>query len=149
MQEIRKYRYEEIQIGQQESFCVTVTEEMLESFYEITKDSNPLHRDAAYAATRGYVDRVVYGMLTASFFSTFAGVYLPGKYSLIHSVETKFLRPVYVGDELTITGTVKEKEDAYHMLIVQLLVRNRQGDKVVRGKMQIKVLDQDEGSDQG
>lgn len=139
---MNEYTYDEITIGQEESFQVTVSEEMMEQFLQITGDVNPLHRDAAYAATRQYVDKVVYGMLTASFFSTLAGVYLPGRYSLIHSVETKFLRPVYVGDVLTVSGTVKEKEDAYRMLILNLLIKNRKGEKVVKGTMQIKVLDQ-------
>lgn len=139
---MNEYTYDEITIGQEESFQVTVSEEMMEQFLQITGDVNPLHRDAAYAATRQYVDKVVYGMLTASFFSTLAGVYLPGRYSLIHSVETKFLRPVYVGDMLTVSGTVKEKEDAYRMLILNLLIKNREGEKVVKGTMQIKVLDQ-------
>lgn len=139
---MNEYTYDEIIIGQEESFQVTVSEEMMEQFLRITGDVNPLHRDAAYAVTRQYVDKVVYGMLTASFFSTLAGVYLPGRYSLIHSVETKFLRPVYVGDVLTVSGTVKEKEDAYRMLILNLLIKNRKGEKVVKGTMQIKVLDQ-------
>lgn len=139
---MNEYTYDEITMGQEESFQVTVSEEMMEQFLQITGDVNPLHRDAAYAATRQYVDKVVYGMLTASFFSTLAGVYLPGRYSLIHSVETKFLRPVYVGDMLTVSGTVKEKEDAYRMLILNLLIKNRKGEKVVKGTMQIKVLDQ-------
>ena len=139
---MNEYTYDEITIGQEESFQVTVSEEMMEQFLQITGDVNPLHRDAAYAATRQYVDKVVYGMLTASFFSTLAGVYLPGRYSLIHSVETKFLRPVYVGDMLTVSGIVKEKEDAYRMLILNLLIKNRKGEKVVKGTMQIKVLDQ-------
>lgn len=138
---MNEYTYDEIIIGQEEAFQVTVTEEMMEQFLRITGDVNPLHRDAAYAATRQYVDKVVYGMLTASFFSTLAGVYLPGRYSLIHSVETKFLRPVYVGDMLTVSGTVKEKEDAYHMLLLNLLIKNRKGEKVVKGTMQVKVLD--------
>lgn len=141
---MNEYTYDEITIGQEESFQVTVSEEMMEQFLQITGDANPLHRDAAYAATRQYVDKVVYGMLTASFFSTLAGVYLPGRYSLIHSVETKFLRPVYVGDMLTVSGTVKEKEDAYRMLILNLLIKNRKGEKVVKGTMQIKVLDGDQ-----
>lgn len=141
---MNEYTYDEITIGQEESFQVTVSEEMMEQFLQITGDVNPLHRDAAYAATRQYVDKVVYGMLTASFFSTLAGVYLPGRYSLIHSVETKFLRPVYVGDVLTVSGTVKEKEDAYRMLILNLLIKNRKGEKVVKGTMQIKVLDVDQ-----
>lgn len=141
---MNEYTYDEITIGQEESFQVTVSEEMMEQFLQITGDVNPLHRDAVYAATRQYVDKVVYGMLTASFFSTLAGVYLPGRYSLIHSVETKFLRPVYVGDVLTVSGMVKEKEDAYRMLILNLLIKNRKGEKVVKGTMQIKVLDVDQ-----
>lgn len=141
---MNEYTYDEITIGQEESFQVTVSEEMMEQFLQITGDVNPLHRDAVYAVTRQYVDKVVYGMLTASFFSTLAGVYLPGRYSLIHSVETKFLRPVYVGDMLTVSGTVKEKEDAYRMLILNLLIKNRKGEKVVKGTMQIKVLDGDQ-----
>lgn len=84
---MNEYTYEQIAEGHTESFQVTLTEEMMEQFLRITGDVNPLHRDAAYARTRHYADKVVYGMLTSSFYSTLAGVYLPGKYSLIHSVE--------------------------------------------------------------
>ncbi len=138
---MNEYTYDEITAGQEESFQVTVSEAMMERFLQITGDGNPLHQDRAYAVTRHYADKVVYGMLTASFFSTLAGVYLPGRYSLIHSMESKFLRPVYVGDELTVSGTVKEKEDAYRMLILSLLIKNQKGEKVVKGSMQVKVLD--------
>lgn len=138
---MNEYTYDEVQAGLEESFQVTVTEEMMERFLQITGDENPLHTDAEYARTRNYKDKVVYGMLSASFYSTLAGMYLPGRYSLIHSMENKFLRPVYVGDTLTVSGTVKEKEDAYRMLILTLLIKNQNGEKVAKGMMQIKVLD--------
>ncbi len=137
------YTYDEIAVGHTETFQVTVTEEMMEQFLQITGDENPLHQDAEYAKSRNYADKVVYGMLSASFYSTLAGMYLPGKYSLIHSMESKFLRPVYVGDVLQISGTVKEKEDAYRMLLLTLLICNQKGEKVSKGTMQIKVLDAD------
>lgn len=135
------YTYEQISVGHKESFEVKVTEEMMECFLQITGDVNPLHMDAGYAMKRNYADKVVYGMLTSSFYSTLAGVYLPGKYSLIHSVESKFLRPVYVGDALTVSGTVREKEDACRLLILNLLITNQKDEKVSRGTMQIKMLD--------
>lgn len=143
---MNEYTYEQIDAGHRESFTVTVTEEMMEQFLRMTGDVNPLHMDAGYARTRQYEDRVVYGMLTSAFYSTLAGVYLPGKYSLIHSVESKFLRPVYVGDCLTVSGTVKEKEDAYRMLILHLLITNQKGEKVSKGTMQIKMLDGQDNS---
>ena len=140
---MKEYTYDEVEVGLEESFQVTITEKMMEQFLQITGDENPLHRNAEYAQSRNYADKVVYGMLSASFYSTLAGMYLPGKYSLIHSMESKFLRPVYVGDTLTISGTVKEKEDAYRMLILALLIKNQSGEKVSKGTMQIKVLDEE------
>ena len=40
-------------------------------------------------------------MLGASFFSTLAGVYLPGEHCLLHGVECKFAKPIFIGDTLT------------------------------------------------
>ena len=72
------YTLSELAVGQSENFTVTVTQEMMEDFYRLTGDDSPIHRSEEYAAGRGYPGRVVYGMLGASFFSTLAGVYLPG-----------------------------------------------------------------------
>ena len=51
-------------------------------------------------------------------------------------MESKFLRPVYVGDTLTVSGVVKEKEEACRMLIVKLLITDQRGEKVSKGQMQ-------------
>ena len=103
---MNEYRFDEIEEGQKESFSVTITEEMIESFRALTGDMNPLHQDADYAKEKGYPDKVCFGMLTASFLSTMAGVYMPGKYSLIQSVEVKFSKPVFAAISLTISAFV-------------------------------------------
>lgn len=133
------YTYEEITAGQKESFTVTVTEDMMDKFRAITGDDNPLHNDEDYARSEGHPGRVVYGMLSASLLSTLAGVYLPGKRSLIHEVKIKFAKPVYIGDTLTVEGTVEEKHDVYSLLVLKVTVRNQSGDKVCRAKMQVAV----------
>ena len=130
---------EEIEVGHKESFSVTVTEEMMDKFLAITGDVNPLHNDEDYARSAGHPGRVVYGMLSASLLSTLAGVYLPGKRSLIHEVKIKFAKPVYIGDTLTVEGTVEEKHDVYSLLVLKVTVRNQSGDKVCRAKMQVGV----------
>ena len=134
---MNEYTYEEISIGQKESFTVTVTQEMMDSFLAITGDINPLHNDQDYAVSKGHPQRVVYGMLTGSFLSTLAGVYLPGKRSLIHEVNLKFAKPVYPGDTLTVEGVVEYKEDLYSFITVKVTIRNQNGVKVCRAKMQI------------
>ena len=138
---MNEYTYDEIQIGQKESFSVTVTEEMMKSFLDITGDVNPLHNDSEYATSKGHPGRVVYGMLTGSMLSTLAGVYLPGKRSLIQEVKVKFAKPVYVGDTLTVEGVVEEKHDAYSLIILKVAIRNQNGDKVCKARMQIGVED--------
>lgn len=119
--------------GLTESFTVTVTEEMMRQFYAITGDCSPIHMDAEYAAGRGYAGRVVYGMLGASFFSTLAGVYLPGEHCLLHSVEAKFAKPVMIGDNLTISGKVTEVNETFGEVTIKAVITNQNGQKVTRG----------------
>ena len=137
---MNEYTFDEISVGLTESFTVTVTPEMLDRFRTDTGDINPLHNDEAFALERGYTGRVAYGMLTASFLSTLAGVYLPGKWCLIQRVETDFPRPVYPGDTLSISGTVKEKDDTFRNITIAVRIRNQVGDTVLRGKMRLGVL---------
>ena len=91
------------------------------------------HMDAEYAQKRGYPGRVVYGMLGASFFSTLAGVYLPGEHCLLHGVECKFAKPVFIGDTLTITGTVVNVSEAVAEAEIKAVITNQDGKRVTRG----------------
>ena len=122
-----------------ESFQAEVREETLSAFNKITGDINPLHNDEDYAKQKGHPGRVVYGMLTASYLSTLAGVYLPGKNSLIHTVEIKLERPVYIGDVLTIEGEVVEKNDTFRFVVIKAIIKNQNGKKVLKAKLQVGV----------
>lgn len=137
---MNEYTFSEIDIGTEESFSVPITEGMLTAFRQITGDINPLHNDKEYALSVGHPDRVVFGMLTASFLSTLAGVYLPGKYSLIHTTETEFVKPVYVDDTLTVKGIVTQKDDNFKVIWLKVVITNQYGKKVCRAKMRIGLL---------
>lgn len=137
---MNRYCFEELTIGQEEHFSVTIIPKMLEQFCSITGDCNPLHTDMEFAKEKGYPSCVVYGMLTASFLSTLAGMYLPGEKSLIHSVETRFVKPVFPGDILQISGKIAEKNELFHVIKVKVAMSNQNGEKVLRGTMQIGVM---------
>lgn len=136
------YRYEDLSIGMEESFSVTITEDMTDAFHWLSGDPNPLHTDEKFAQTHGFRERVVYGMLTASMLSTLGGGYLPGKYCLIQSIETKFLRPVFIGDTIEIRGTVNELHDSVRQVVLKVEMLNQRGEKVLRGTMKVGVLDE-------
>ncbi len=137
---MNQYTYEEIEVGQKESFSVTITAEDQNAFCGLTGDVNPLHQDPDYANAKGHKGCVVYGMLTASYYSTLAGVYLPGEHSLLHSVNSKFMKPVYIGDTLTVEGTVSEKNDTFRLINVKAVIRNQNGEKVSKAELQVGLI---------
>ena len=140
---MNEYHYSDIQIGQTESFTKEITVEMENAFRALSGDVNPLHWDDVFAQEVGsgkYQGHVAFGMLTASLLSTLAGVYLPGKFSLIHSVEKiSFKRPVYAGDVLTVQGTVEDKLDGLDLILLKVKITNREKKCVLTAGMKVLV----------
>lgn len=141
---LNEYCFEDITIGMKESFQVTITRKMEECFRELSGDKNPLHYDDNFCnvVTEGKLSRhVSYGMLTASFYSTVAGMYIPGKYSLIHSFEEiSFMKPVFEDDVLSIISEVIDKEESIKMIRVKSVIKNQSNQSVSRAIMKILVL---------
>ena len=126
------YTLSDISVGMTESFEVTVTEAMHNQFTAITGDVNPMHMDEEYARNKGYEHKLIYGMLTASFYSTLVGVYLPGENCVFHEIKTTFNAPVYAGDKLTVTGKVTEIHEGFSRITVKAHIMNQAGKKVSR-----------------
>ncbi len=133
------YQLSDISVGMQESFHVQVTEEMFEDFSRLSMDRNPLHMEDSYARKNGFQSRIGFGLLTASFLSTLAGMYLPGELSLIHQVEVEFPTPVFAGDILTVIGKVSQVDISFRYIILKVTIRNQNGKKVLRGKMRVGI----------
>ena len=141
---MNEYKMKDIEIGMEASFTKTMTTEMEDAFRQISGDDNPLHRDDQFAEEIGggkFRSHASFGMLTASLYSTIAGMYLPGKYSLIHSFdELSFLKPVFAGDVLTVTGTVVDKNEDLKLIMLKAVIRNQENKTVSRAKMKVLVL---------
>lgn len=141
---MREYTISDIEVGMKESFSRKITKEMEDCFRTISGDENPLHRDDAYAreiSNGKYDGHVAFGMLTASLYSTMAGMYLPGKYSLIHSFdELSFLKPVFAGDDLTIEGEVVDKDEELKLIRIKVTIKNQNNKTVSRAKMKVLVM---------
>lgn len=136
---MNEFKYENLTVGQTANFSRRVTEEMMKNFLALSGDENPLHTDENFARENGFKSRVVYGMLTASLYSCLAGVWLPGKYCFLHSVHTDFLSPVFVGDVLTVEGKIIEKHDTFRQIVVKAVIRNQDGKKVSKARIEAGV----------
>ena len=141
----REYFWEDLKVGLRHEFGVVITDAMMAHFRGDFGDTNPLHTDRAYAVARGFRDRVAYGMLTASFYSTLAGVHLPGRFCLLHGINVSFHRPVFVGDRLVISGEVSYLNDAYRQAEIAAAIADDQGVIVSKAKLRVGVLTPESG----
>lgn len=140
---MNRYTFEEIPVGHTESFPAHIGPEEMALFGRLTGDLNPLHTEEDYARSKGYDHKVAYGMLTASYLSTLAGMYLPGERSLLQEVEVKFVKPLIPGGglDLVVSGTVTEREERFRRLTVKVSITGTDGTKYLRGTMKVGVLD--------
>lgn len=132
---MKSYSWDELQVGLGAEFEVTVDDAMMDRFFATTGDANPLHLDPEYACARGFRGRVVYGLLTASFFSTLAGVHLPGKRCLLHGVKVDFNKPVHVGDRLRVRGTIAHLSEAYRQIELACEITNQRAEVVSKARL--------------
>jgi len=139
---MNSYKFVDINVGLEESFSVRVESEKLDKFLKISGDINPLHTDTEYSKSKGFSDRVVYGMLTSSFFSTLVGVYLPGKYCILQGIDIQFSKPVYIDDILTITGKVSYINEAYKQIEIKAIIINQDNEKVSKATIKVGVMDE-------
>lgn len=131
------YNFNEIEIGAVATFEIKITEKKMKMFTEISGDLNPLHINPEYAKERGYVDKVVYGMLASSYYSTLIGVYLPGEKCLLNKCDVDYRKPVYIGDILTVFGEVVDKRNATHRLKINGKMVNQEGETVNTAKLTV------------
>nr|WP_321458120.1 MaoC family dehydratase [uncultured Cohaesibacter sp.] len=103
--------YEDMQIGQKESFTHVVTEDDILAFAKLTGDHNPVHIDKAYGESCRFGGNIAHGLYTASLFSAILGMLLPGPGAIYISQTLQFKAPVRPGDAVTVSAAVKAKED--------------------------------------
>jgi 3-hydroxybutyryl-CoA dehydratase len=99
---------EDLTVGKCAELTRTVSAADLDAFAAVTGDENPVHLDAAYAATTSFGERIAHGMLSAGFISAVLGTKLPGPGAVYISQSLRFRRPVKIGDEVTARAEVAE-----------------------------------------
>jgi acyl dehydratase len=88
-------------VGQRASRSLTLTDEHVQSFAEISGDRNPLHFDAAFAAGTRFGRLVVQGGLTTGLLHALVAMDMPGPGTVFLSQNWRFTAPVFIGDTIT------------------------------------------------
>lgn len=126
----------EFSIGQTASAIKVMTAEDVNSFAVLSGDYNVLHMGSGNNNPFGAP--ICHGFLVGGMISRVIGMELPGPGSVYLSQSMKFLKPVYIGDEVTaqveIIGIRPEKE----IYTLRTTVRNQHQELVLDGEAVVK-----------
>jgi len=140
-------RFAQIRLGEEAEIFHTITEADVDTFSRMTGDTNPLHMDDDFAAKTSFKKRVVHGMLTASFISTMIGAKLPGVGAMWYEQNMRFLSPVRIGEKIRVFAKVKHKSLSQRIIVLETVVFNEEGKKVIEGQAKVKMLKLETGPD--
>ena len=125
---------ERLGVGKTFEITITITEQMVENFARATGDYNPIHMDEDYARGTIFKTRVVHGMLHAGLISGIVGTHFPGKGTIYLSQTLNFLKPVFVGEEVTYRLKVLEYLQQKNSLRLETVCINQKGETAVNGE---------------
>ena len=123
-----------VAVGAKAARSLTLTEDHVRKYAEITGDYNPLHFDEAFAAGTKFKRLVVQGGLTTGILNALVATDMPGPGTVFLSHNWKFMAPVFIGD--TITGEAEVASVHASKPVVQLKVKvtRQTGETVLEGE---------------
>jgi len=131
------YRWDQLREGLSDEFEADLTHSMMEDFLRLSGDHNPLHADAEFAHQAGFRAVVAHGMLTSALYSRFVGMYLPGRYCILHGIDVDFVNPAFIGDRLRVSGTVTYLNHVYRRVEIKATIHNNHGDLISKAKIRV------------
>jgi 3-hydroxybutyryl-CoA dehydratase len=120
-----------LQAGDKALRSLTITDETIRAFADVTGDTNPVHLDDNFAAGTRFGRRIAHGMIAAGLISSAALANdLPGPGTVYLNQTLKFKLPVYPGDTVTATVEVLSVRPDKPIVTLSTICTN-QDDKVV------------------
>src|SRR5215216_7112303 len=117
-------------VGQTFTFRRTFTDGDVALFCGITGDFNPYHLDETFAQQSWFGRRNLPGLLTASMLTHVGGMLG----FVAREMAFEFLAPVYIGDTITCTVTMTEKDEAQRVIRGTASYLNQDGVEVLRAR---------------
>ena len=135
-------KYNDFQIGYEGNFTKTITEDANRKFAEVVEDFNPVHFDEERMKKSIFGRRATNGFLTESTIGTALVRMFTSDESMIIALkkQIKLLAPVFIGDTITATVTVKERYPEKERLLCDCVVKKSDGTDVVKAEFLVKIL---------
>lgn len=125
--------FDELTLGRQASLTRMLTQDDIDLFAAMSGDINPAHMDPIFAQSDIFHGVVGHGMWLGSLISALLGTVLPGPGTIYLKQDIEFKKPVRIGDNITITLSVRDKRTDKPMVTLDCKGVNQRGETVVAG----------------
>lgn len=122
--------------GDQVSESIQVTDEMVRLFAQMSGDHNPIHLDDEFAKKTRFGRRIAHGMISAALISRVLAMKL-GNGGIYLGQTLKFLKPIFIGDTVTIDAKVLNLREEKGIALVETTVKNQANELLVKGEATI------------
>lgn len=129
--------FDEINVGDFAELVRTLTAQDIDAFAVVSGDVNPAHVDEAFAQDDVFHKVIAHGMWGGALISNVLGTQLPGPGTIYLDQSLKFLKPVGVGDTVTVRVTVAEKHSEKKHLTLDCICTNGDGKPVITGQARV------------
>ena len=129
----------QLTVGDRASRTMTITDETIRTFADLSGDHNPVHLDDAYAAGTRFGRRIAHGMIAAGLISATLANDLPGPGTVYLGQTLQFKAPVFPGDTITATVEVKSVRPDKPIVVLTTVCINQDGARVLEGEATVLV----------
>ena len=137
IQWLENVTYDELSVGQSARLLRTLTQADIQAFAAVSGDTNPAHLNAEYANDTLFHGVIAHGMWGGALISALLGTEFPGPGTIYLEQNLKFVKPVRIGDTLTVTATVISKDDEKKRAELDCQVTNQKGAVVLHGTARV------------
>lgn len=113
-------------IGDFKQSSTLVTEDMVNTFANISGDHNPVHLDSEYASTTIFKEKIAHGILVSGFISALIANEMPGEGSIYLKQNLEFKAPVKLNDIVITKITILDIEKNKYFLQTDCFVKETQ-----------------------
>ncbi|TAL88632.1 MAG: bifunctional enoyl-CoA hydratase/phosphate acetyltransferase [Candidimonas sp.] len=125
--------FDDIAVGQSASLTWTLTKRDIDLFAIFSGNMNLANVDPDFAESDIFHKVIAHDMWGASLISTVLGTELPGPGTIYLDQSLRFLRPIGLGDVVTVSVMAREKEVERHQITFDCRCVNQVGDVVIDG----------------
>ncbi|NMC86004.1 MAG: MaoC family dehydratase [Anaerolineaceae bacterium] len=131
-------KFEEFTIGQEHHESHLVTQEEINAFAQVSGDQNPLHIDPDFASKSIFGRPIAHGVFGLSLISAALGMRFPGFGTIYMSQEAKFMKPIFIGETVDVSLTIKSLEPEKKRMVLSTRVLKEDGEAAIDGEAKVQ-----------